>query len=236
MRAHQASSTLVRLMFVYRGRSALFVVFLPVIRPSALFSLLISILERPLVLQVLDEASLTYGVNRLIIPDRTIAAARIASRVCPLGMILLLPSALISLFRGAGNARSLPELRVLKLFCVIARFGIVRTLIVLWGDLGPLVPLPKQFNPTMGQRGVVPMEVDLSRHDLPRIALFRRGEGRDLLALTFVYALFSSRCVQGLVRLQNPASRWSFRSVVYCVVLYTLGGDGIADFSTVAAT
>ena len=182
-----------------------FVVLLPVVRPSTLFGILVSRLERPPRLKNFAEPTPSYGVNRLIIPDGTRAAARIAGRVSPLAAILLLPVVLTGLFRVAANARMLPELRVFKLFCIRAGFGIIRTGITLWGDLGPLIPLPTQFSPSVHQRDAA--SVDLSRQDLPRIALLRRGERQDLLFLTLAYALFVSVCVQGFVIRQSSGSR-----------------------------
>lgn len=236
MQAFLASPTMARLMLTYGRRSIVFVVLLPVVRPSTLFGLLVSRLERPPILKGLAESTATYSANRLIIPDSTRAAARIASRVGPLVATLLLPVALIGLFRVASNARMLPELRVFKLFCVRTGFGIVRTTIIIWGDLGPLIPLPNQFSSPITRRNLADTEVDLSRQDLPRIALLRRGERQDLLFLTSAYVLFVSICAQGFVVRQSFGSRWFFRLTLYSVVLYVLGGDGIADLLTTLST
>ena len=236
MQALLASPTMVRLMLTSGRRSTVFVVLLPVVRPSTLFGLLVSRLERPSILKGFAEPTAICGANRLIIPDSTRAAARIASRVGPLVAILLLPVTLIGLFRVASNARMLPELRVFKLFCARTGLGIVRTTITIWGDLGPLIPLPNQLSSSITGRSAVGTEVDLSRQDLPRIALLRRGERQDLLFLTFAYALFVSICAQGFVIRQGFNFRWFFRLTLYCVVLYVLGGDGIADFLTALST
>ena len=103
------------------------------------------------------------------------------------------------------------------------------TIATFWGDLGPLIPFPSQFNQTSGSGS---LEVDLSRQDLPRIALSRRGERWDLLLLTISYVVFASSCVQGYVFRQSITSRWLFRFVVSSVALYTLGGDGSGDIAT----
>jgi hypothetical protein len=206
MPALLTSPTRARLILAYGRRSMTFVVLLPVVRPSTLFGILVSRLERPPSLKNFAEPTSIYGVNRLIIPDGTRAAARIAGRVSPLASILLLPVVLTGLFRVAANARILPELRVFKLFCIRAGFGVIRTGITLWGDLGPLIPLPTQFSPSVNQRNAA-SSVDLSRQDLPRIALLRRGERQDLLFLTLAYALFVSICVQGFAIRQSSSPR-----------------------------
>jgi hypothetical protein len=129
MQAPQNSPAMVRLMLTYGRRSTVFVVLLPVVRPSTLFGLVVSRLERPSTLRVFDEVATTPGVNRLIMPDSTRAAARFAGMVGPLRVILLLPGALVGLFRVVANARMLPELRVFGLFCIRVGLGVISTVI-----------------------------------------------------------------------------------------------------------
>jgi hypothetical protein len=207
MQALQTSPAMVRLILIYGRRSATLVVLLPIARPSTLLGLIVSRLERPAMLQVFDEVVMARGINRLIIPDNTRAAARFAGRVGPLRTILLLPVALVGLFTIVANARMLPELRVFKLFCTRVGFGVISTIVTVWGDLGPLVPLPDQFSSSRNPSLSGATEVDLSRQDLPRIALLRRGERQDLVFLAFLYALFVSLCVQNLVVRQHPRFR-----------------------------
>lgn len=204
---HPVSPTLVRLTLTYGRRSTLVVIFLPVIRPSTLFSLLVSRLERPTILRLYDTATRARGINRLIMPDRTRAAARVAGRVVPLGLILLLPARLTGLFMVAANARRVPELRVFKLFAVLAILGIGMTLVTLLGDLGPLIPLPNYVDSGINRQNKLGRELDLSRQDLPRIALLRRGEMQDLLFRALAYSVFVTICAQGLLTRQKIASR-----------------------------
>lgn len=129
MRASQNSPAIVRLMLTYGRRSTIFVVLLPVVRPSTLFGLIVSRLERPSTLRVFDEVVTTPGINRLIIPDSTRAAARLAGMVGPLRIILLLPVVLVGLYRIVANARMLSELRIFGLFCTRSGFGVISTVI-----------------------------------------------------------------------------------------------------------
>jgi hypothetical protein len=222
-------STLIRLRTSYGLAATLCVLVLPVIRPNTLFELLVSSLTRPSTLNVASASQMASCSSRLIVPDNTRAAARIASRVAPLRLVLLLPPLLVGLIVRTSNAMRLTELRSAVYFVTVVRFSIRVTIATFWGDLGPLIPFPSQFNQISGSGS---LEVDLSRQDLPRIALSRRGERWDLLLLTISYVVFASSCVQGYVFRQSIASRWLFRSVVSSVVLYTLGGDGSGDIIT----
>lgn len=222
-------STLIRLRTSYGLAATLCVLVLPVIRPNTLFELLVSSLTRPSTLNVASASQMASCSSRLIVPDNTRAAARIASRVAPLRLVLLLPPLLIGLIARTSNAMRLTELRSAVYFVTVVRLSIRVTIATFWGDLGPLIPFPSQFNQTSGSGS---LEVDLSRQDLPRIALSRRGERWDLLLLTISYVVFASSCVQGYVFRQSITSRWLFRFVVSSVVLYTLGGDGSGDIAT----
>lgn len=222
-------STLIRLRTSYGLAATLCVLVLPVIRPNTLFELLVSSLTRPSTLNVASASHMASCSSRLIVPDNTRAAARIASRVAPLRLVLLLPPLLIGLIARTSNAMRLTELRSAVYFVTVVRLSIRVTIATFWGDLGPLIPFPSQFNQTSGSGS---LEVDLSRQDLPRIALSRRGERWDLLLLTISYVVFASSCVQGYVFRQSITSRWLFRFVVSSVVLYTLGGDGSGDIAT----
>jgi hypothetical protein len=222
-------STLIRLRTSYGLAATLCVLVLPVIRPNTLFELLVSSLTRPSTLNVASASQMASCSSRLIVPDNTRAAARIASRVAPLRLVLLVPPLLIGLIARTSNAMRLTELRSAVYFVTVVRLSIRVTIATFWGDLGPLIPFPSQFNQTSGSGS---LEVDLSRQDLPRIALSRRGERWDLLLLTISYVVFASSCVQGYVFRQSITSRWLFRFVVSSVVLYTLGGDGSGDIAT----
>lgn len=222
-------STLIRLRTSYGMAATLCVLVLPVIRPNSLFELMVSSLTRPSTLNVASASHMASCSSRLIVPDNTRAAARIASRVAPLRLVLLLPPLLIGLIARTSNAMRLTELRSAVYFVTVVRLSIRVTIATFWGDLGPLIPFPSQFNQTSGSGS---LEVDLSRQDLPRIALSRRGERWDLLLLTISYVVFASSCVQGYVFRQSITSRWLFRFVVSSVVLYTLGGDGSGDIAT----
>ena len=222
-------STLIRLRTSYGLAATLCVLVLPVIRPNSLFELMVSSLTRPSTLNVASASHMASCSSRLIVPDNTRAAARIASRVAPLRLVLLLPPLLIGLIARTSNAMRLTELRSAVYFVTVVRLSIRVTIATFWGDLGPLIPFPSQFNQTSGSGS---LEVDLSRQDLPRIALSRRGERWDLLLLTISYVVFASSCVQGYVFRQSITSRWLFRFVVSSVVLYTLGGDGSGDIAT----
>ena len=222
-------STLIRLRTSYGMAATLCVLVLPVIRPNSLFELMVSSLTRPSTLNVASASQMASCSSRLIVPDNTRAAARIASRVAPLRLVLLLPPLLIGLIARTSNAMRLTELRSAVYFVTVVRLSIRVTIATFWGDLGPLIPFPSQFNQTSGSGS---LEVDLSRQDLPRIALSRRGERWDLLLLTISYVVFASSCVQGYVFRQSITSRWLFRFVVSSVVLYTLGGDGSGDIAT----
>lgn len=222
-------STLIRLRTSYGLAATLCVLVLPVIRPNSLFELMVSSLTRPSTLNVASASQMASCSSRLIVPDNTRAAARIASRVAPLRLVLLLPPLLIGLIARTSNAMRLTELRSAVYFVTVVRLSIRVTIATFWGDLGPLIPFPSQFNQTSGSGS---LEVDLSRQDLPRIALSRRGERWDLLLLTISYVVFASSCVQGYVFRQSITSRWLFRFVVSSVVLYTLGGDGSGDIAT----
>jgi len=222
-------STLIRLRTSYGLAATLCVLVLPVIRPNTLFELLVSSLTRPSTLNVASASQTASCSSRLIVPDNTRAAARIASRVAPLRLVLLLPPLLVGLIVRTSNAMRLTELRSAVYFVTVVRLSIRVTIATFWGDLGPLIPFPSQFNQTSGSGS---LEVDLSRQDLPRIALSRRGERWDLLLLTISYVVFASSCVQGYVFRQSITSRWLFRFVVSSVVLYTLGGDGSGDIIT----
>lgn len=222
-------STLIRLRTSYGLAATLCVLVLPVIRPNSLFELMVSSLTRPSTLNVASASHMASCSSRLIVPDNTRAAARIASRVAPLRLVLLLPPLLIGLIARTSNAMRLTELRSAVYFVTVVRLSIRVTIATFWGDLGPLIPFPSQFNQTSGSGS---LEVDLSRQDLPRIALSRRGERWDLLLLTISYVVFASSCVQGYVFRQSITSRWLFRFVVSSVALYTLGGDGSGDIAT----
>ena len=222
-------SILIRLRTSYGMAATLCVLVLPVIRPNSLFELMVSSLTRPSTLNVASASHMASCSSRLIVPDNTRAAARIASRVAPLRLVLLLPPLLIGLIARTSNAMRLTELRSAVYFVTVVRLSIRVTIATFWGDLGPLIPFPSQFNQTSGSGS---LEVDLSRQDLPRIALSRRGERWDLLLLTISYVVFASSCVQGYVFRQSITSRWLFRFVVSSVVLYTLGGDGSGDIAT----
>jgi hypothetical protein len=222
-------STLIRLRTSYGLAATLCVLVLPVIRPNSLFELMVSSLTRPSTLNVASASQMASCSSRLIVPDNTRAAARIGSRVAPLRLVLLLPPLLIGLIARTSNAMRLTELRSAVYFVTVVRLSIRVTIATFWGDLGPLIPFPSQFNQTSGSGS---LEVDLSRQDLPRIALSRRGERWDLLLLTISYVVFASSCVQGYVFRQSITSRWLFRFVVSSVVLYTLGGDGSGDIAT----
>ena len=222
-------STLIRLRTSYGLAATLCVLVLPVIRPNSLFELMVSSLTRPSTLNVASASHMASCSSRLIVPDNTRAAARIASRVAPLRLVLLVPPLLIGLIARTSNAMRLTELRSAVYFVTVVRLSIRVTIATFWGDLGPLIPFPSQFNQTSGSGS---LEVDLSRQDLPRIALSRRGERWDLLLLTISYVVFASSCVQGYVFRQSITSRWLFRFVVSSVVLYTLGGDGSGDIAT----
>ena len=222
-------STLIRLRTSYGMAATLCVLVLPVIRPNSLFELMVSSLTRPSTLNVASASHMASCSSRLIVPDNTRAAARIASRVAPLRLVLLLPPLLIGLIARTSNAMRLTELRSAVYFVTVVRLSIRVTIATFWGDLGPLIPFPSQFNQTSGSGS---LEVDLSRQDLPRIALSRRGERWDLLLLTISYVVFASSCVQGYVFRQSITSRWLFRFVVSSVALYTLGGDGSGDIAT----
>lgn len=222
-------STLIRLRTSYGLAATLCVLVLPVIRPNSLFELMVSSLTRPSTLNVASASQMASCSSRLIVPDNTRAAARIASRVAPLRLVLLVPPLLIGLIARTSNAMRLTELRSAVYFVTVVRLSIRVTIATFWGDLGPLIPFPSQFNQTSGSGS---LEVDLSRQDLPRIALSRRGERWDLLLLTISYVVFASSCVQGYVFRQSITSRWLFRFVVSSVVLYTLGGDGSGDIAT----
>ena len=222
-------SILIRLRTSYGMAATLCVLVLPVIRPNSLFELMVSSLTRPSTLNVASASHMASCSSRLIVPDNTRAAARIASRVAPLRLVLLLPPLLIGLIARTSNAMRLTELRSAVYFVTVVRLSIRVTIATFWGDLGPLIPFPSQFNQTSGSGS---LEVDLSRQDHPRIALSRRGERWDLLLLTISYVVFASSCVQGYVFRQSITSRWLFRFVVSSVVLYTLGGDGSGDIAT----
>ena len=236
-------STLIRLRTSYGMAATLCVLVLPVIRPNSLFELMVSSLTRPSTLNVASASHMASCSSRLIVPDNTRAAARIASRVAPLRLVLLLPPLLIGLIARTSNAMRLTELRSAVYFVTVVRLSIRVTIATFWGDLGPLIPFPSQFNQTSGSGSLevdlsrqdlprIAPKVDLSRQDLPRIALSRRGERWDLLLLTISYVVFASSCVQGYVFRQSITSRWLFRFVVSSVVLYTLGGDGSGDIAT----
>ena len=206
MFANSVPTTLVRLITVYRAMSVLYVVCRPVRRPSTLLTLFVSLLERPSALVLPNQTGSVATLNRLIIPDSTRAAARVANRITPLAYILLLPPLLFFLFRGLSSARLVTGLRVFKISLILTSVGICTARLAFWGDLCPLIPLPEHLSGYPANR-INNRVVDLSIQDLPRIALIRRGERHDLLFLILVYVCFVTLCVQGLISRQASVTR-----------------------------
>ena len=108
--AHMVIPILVHLLFSYRAVALFCVGFLPVRRPVEMFSLVVSILERPSILVIGSETGFPLERRRLIVPDGTMVAARLGGRVVPLGLVVFLPGLLVGMVRVSANARTQSEL------------------------------------------------------------------------------------------------------------------------------
>ena len=211
--------------------------FLPIRRPVSLRQITFAGLIRPDWL-VVKGLFTSLEPRRLIIPDNTMVAARVAQRGVSLVILLIGPAVRTVFLLTFANAFLLRELRTARVATALVVINATAVTLIRRRDLGPLVHLPSNClgESVQGNNKSVERLIDPNTQDFARLALLRMGERWDLFFLTTVRSMRALSFVYGLISIQQASSRWLFRSLIVSVAFYALGGDGfLADRSLVIA-